>query len=254
MSDHIALAFGRFAGITKAHQKVLEQTKAFGDKHNAETHIYASHTHDKKKNPLEYNHKIELMKKMMPHVAKHIHHDPDSEVRTPIEMLKKHSDPNKTAHIFAGSDRVDSYKKLFHQYNGKEYHYKDIQVHSTGEREDDEVSGTALRNHATSGNFNEFKKMAPTTAKPEHVKEMYDAVRKKLIKEGYKKDLEQFLFEAKIITEKTNPKKILTQQNSKVAIHPSYENYQIKTHKDSDKSQPDSQQSNTDASAAVGVA
>ena len=64
----------------------------------------------------------------------------------------------------------------------------------------------------------------------------------------------QFLSKAKMITNKTNPKKILTQQNSKVAIHPAYENYQIKTHKDSDKSQPDSQQSNTDASTSVGAA
>lgn len=243
MSDkHIVVSFGRSAGITKGHQKVFEKVASLAKEHNGTGHIHLSKTQDKKKNPLHHDDKVDLAKKMMPHIAHHIESDP--KVKTPFHMLEKHSDKNATLHVVSGGDRVKEYQDKFDKYNGKDYHYKKIIVHNAGERNDG-VSGTHLRNLATAGNFEEFKKHAPTTAKTHHTKEMYDKIRNHLMAENYMKTIDSFLLEktnidnVQTLTEpKEKGKRKLLSIKNKVIINPDYSTYQAKTHKDPDTAIP----------------
>ena len=90
-------------------------------------------------------------------------------------------------HVVAGSDRVHEYHSLLHKYNdvaGKHGHYnfKSITVHSSGERDPDSegtkgVSGTKMREHASSGNKKAFHAGLPSHMKPEHKEALYHDLR-----------------------------------------------------------------------------
>ena len=228
MEKHIALTFGRAAGITKGHQKVFEKVAALAKEHGGTAHIHLSKTQDAKKNPLSHDDKVSLAKKMMPHLADHIESDPT--VKTPFHMLAKHSDPEATVHMVAGGDRVKEYQDKFDKYNGKDYHYKKIIVHNAGERTDG-VSGTHLRNLATAGNYDEFKKHVPTTAKEAHTKEMFGKIRDKLLSENYTKTLSTLILESTDMPEDKPKRKLLSIKN-KIIVNPDFSTYQAKTHKD----------------------
>lgn len=227
---HIVLAFGRTAGITKGHQKVFENVAKLAKKYSGTAHVHLSQSFDKKKNPLPYKDKIDLARKMMPHL-KNIFED-DSTIKTPFHMLAKYSDPDTIVHMIAGGDRVKEYQDKFDKYNGKDYHYKKIIVHNAGERTDG-ISGTALRNLATAGNFDKFKEYAPTTAKEVDVKRMYDLIRKTLLNEDWQKNIGTLLAEAVTATPEKGKRKLLKVKN-KFMINPDFDKYQMKTHKAGD--------------------
>ena len=94
----------------------------------------------------------------------------------------------KHLHVVAGSDRKDAMHELLHKYNGQKaahghYNFKSITVHSSGDRDPDSegttgVSGTKMREHAASGNKEEFHKHLPSQMKPEHREALYNDLRK----------------------------------------------------------------------------
>lgn len=237
MADkHIVVSFGRSAGITKGHQKVFEKVHSLAKQYNGTGHIHLSKSFDAKKNPLHHDDKIKLAKNMMPHLAHHF--ESESKVKTPFHMMAHHSDPNATIHVVAGGDRKKEYEEKFNKYNGKDFHFKKIVVHNAGERNDG-VSGTHLRNLATSGNFNEFKKHVPTTAKEHHAKDMYNKIRNKMMAEDYQKTIGSFLLEGYFNEEdKTEKKRILKLNKNKIMINPDFDKYQMRTHKNPDVKTP----------------
>jgi dephospho-CoA kinase len=89
--------------------------------------------------------------------------------------------------MVGGSDRVEEFHNLLHKYNGKKkgslFNFKDIQVHSAGERDPDAegvtgMSASKMREHAGKNNYKEFKKGAPSTMADGHVEDLYNDVRK----------------------------------------------------------------------------
>ena len=79
-------------------------------------------------------------------------------------------------HVVAGSDRVEKYKELLNQYNGKtsahgHYNFKKIEVHSAGSRDPDAegtegISGTKMRAAAAADDRKTFHAGAPSTMSP----------------------------------------------------------------------------------------
>lgn len=238
MSKHIALSFGRAAGITKGHQKVFEQTIAIAEQVGGSAHIHLSKSFDSKKNPLSHDDKIELVGKMMPHVAPYL--ESVDSVKTLFHVLAEHSDPEATLHLVAGGDRLLEYQTKFDKYNGQDFNYKDLVMHSSGDR-DDGVSGTHLRNLALADNFEEFKEHAPTTSSDTYIREMFDKIRSNMLTEGVKKTLDSLLLEAspykgditEIPEKSTKASKRLLSIKNKIIINPDFSTYQAKTHKDS---------------------
>lgn len=164
-------AFGRMNPPTIGHEKLVDAVKSQEGDH----YIFLSQTQKPKTDPLPFDVKLEFAKKFFPGV--NVGHP---SVRTPIQMLQMLEQLGYTDVIYvAGSDRVDSFTKLFNDYNGKEYNFNSIEVISAGERDPDAdgaegMSASKMRAAAASGNYEAF---AQGTPEPRLAKKMYDAVR-----------------------------------------------------------------------------
>ena len=157
--------FGRYQPPTKGHLRVWEKVaNTQGDAH----YIYKSHTKDKKRNPLDYNTKIGLIKSALKEHninAKVI----DSEAKTIIDVVVDIASKGYNNLIFVGgSDRLDDMVSLIRKYDdepnaeGNSYHFDSIEGVSAGERDPDSdnvegISGTKLRQMAIDGDFEGFK-------------------------------------------------------------------------------------------------
>ena len=157
--------FGRYQPPTKGHLKVWEKVAdTEGDAH----YIYTSHTKDKKRNPLDYNTKIGLIKSALK--EHNINAEViDSEAKTIIDVVVDIASKGYNSLIFVGgSDRLDDMVSLIRKYNdkpnaeGNSYHFDSIEGVSAGKRDPDSdnvegVSGTKLRQMAIDGDFEGFK-------------------------------------------------------------------------------------------------
>ena len=157
--------FGRYQPPTKGHLRVWEKVAdTEGDAH----YIYTSHTKDKKRNPLDYNTKIGLIKSALK--EHNINAEViDSEAKTIIDVVVDIANKGYNNLIFVGgSDRLDDMVSLIRKYNdkpnaeGNSYHFDSIEGVSAGERDPDSdnvegVSGTKLRQMAIDGDFEGFK-------------------------------------------------------------------------------------------------
>ena len=66
--DEVTFTFGRFNPPTIGHEKLMDATKKIGRNYR----VYASHTQDANKNPLDYKSKVSYMKRMFPKHKKNI--------------------------------------------------------------------------------------------------------------------------------------------------------------------------------------
>ena len=182
---HGVMAFGRMNPPTTGHAKLVDKVKEVAQKVGGSHHVVLSHSQDPKKNPLSAKDKLKHAKRFFPNTNLSTS---DSENPTFLHHAAKlHKQGVTHLHMVAGSDRTDEYKKKLAQYNGTHegalFNFKKITVHSSGERDPDAegtegMSASKMRSHASSGNFNEFKKGIPSHVQPHHAKELYNDVRK----------------------------------------------------------------------------
>jgi len=193
---HAVLAFGRMNPPTTGHAKLVDKVKEVAKDVGGSHHIVLSHSQDAAKNPLTAEQKIK-------HAKRYFH---DTNISTSdkehpnflSQASKLHKQGATHLHMIAGSDRIDEYHKILHKYNGVKgthgyFKFKDIQVHSAGERDPDAegvegMSASKMREHASKGNFKEFKKGVPGHVAKEHAKDLYNDVRKGM---GIKESLEE---------------------------------------------------------------
>jgi hypothetical protein len=172
------VAFGRMNPPTIGHQKLVEALKS----HNGDHYVFLSQTQKPKTDPLAFTDKLRYAKFFFPEIT--IGH-PD--VRTPMDMMAMLQNLGYTDIIYvAGSDRVEGFKKLFNNYNGKPdksgnigYSFDSIEVVSAGERDPDAdgaegMSASKMRAAAAEGNLEAFTEGTP---RPEVAEEMFAAVR-----------------------------------------------------------------------------
>ena len=163
--DEVTFTFGRFNPPTIGHEKLMDATKKIGRNYR----VYASHSQDANKNPLDYNTKVKYMKRMFPKHSRSIKSD---KVRTAIDVaVKLHDEGFKNLTMVVGSDRVREFQKLLNDYNGKQarhgfYDFKTIKVKSAGERDPDAegisgMSASKMRKAAQNNDYNSFKKGLP---------------------------------------------------------------------------------------------
>ncbi len=154
------ISFGRFSPPTVGHEKLINKVIAEAKSRNATPMIFASHSFDKKKNPLPYKSKIRYLKTAFGNVIQ------ETNSKTIIQIAKELEVNYTNLVLVVGSDRVAEFQKLLNSYNGKEYTFKNIEVVSAGARDPDAegvsgMSASKLRALAAEGNFNEFKKGIP---------------------------------------------------------------------------------------------
>jgi predicted kinase len=182
---HAVLAFGRMNPITSGHEKLVNKVKDIATKVGGSHIIVLSHTQDSRKNPLSAAQKVKHAKRAFPGT-----NFTASSKQAPTffdHAEKLYNQGVMHLHMVGGSDRVDEYKNLLNKYNGTKkgarFNFKSIQVHSAGERDPDAegttgISASKMREYATSGNYKGFKKGAPSSMSDEHVKQMYNDVRR----------------------------------------------------------------------------
>ena len=159
-STHIAFTFGRFNPPTIGHEKLINAVKAAAGKYR----IYVSKTHDIKKNPLDYNTKMQYLNAMFP--AANISND---KMKTILEIVVSLYDEGwENITLVVGDDRIADFDKLLNTYNGVEgkahgyYNFNSINVVSAGQRDPDAegaegMSASKLKAAAAEGDFETFK-------------------------------------------------------------------------------------------------
>ena len=201
--DAITFTFGRFNPPTIGHEKLIDATKKAATR---EYRVYASKSQDPKKNPLDYEQKVQWMKRMFPkHKSKIVS---GGNYRNALDVAVKLFDEG-FLHLtmVVGSDRVQEFKKLLDRYNGVEskhglYDFKTIKVKSAGERDPDAegiagMSASKMRKAAMDNDFKSFEQGLPLNFRDGE--RLFSDIKKKMpIKEF--KEWDTDLEEASIMT------------------------------------------------------
>tara|TARA_R110000764_G_C10993772_1_gene381497 strand:- start:797 stop:1630 length:834 start_codon:yes stop_codon:yes gene_type:complete len=189
----VVFTFGRFNPPTVGHEKLLDVV-AKSSKGGDVYRIYSSQTADKKKNPLAYDDKVKVMRKMFPRHARSIMHD--KSIKTAMDVLVKLYDDGFTkVSMVVGSDRVNEFDALANKYNGVKarhgfYNFEGgVNIISAGERDPDSdgvsgMSASKMRAAAEANDLELFKKGLPKSFKDD--KKLFNAVRSGMgLKESY---------------------------------------------------------------------
>ena len=190
----VAFTFGRFNPPTIGHEKLLDKLK----KVSANKYmVFASHSQNPKKDPLQYAKKIAYMKQSFP---KHKRDIVVSKSRTFFEILVELNKKFQNMIMVVGSDRVTEFKTLANEYNGVAsrhgyYKFENIEIVSAGERDPDAegatgMSASKMRAAAANSDFDSFKQGTPLG--DAQAKKLYFDVRKSM---GIKEELNLFDFE-----------------------------------------------------------
>ena len=169
--------FGRFNPPTIGHEKLIKAVaNAAG---SGDYLIYPSQSFKKPDNPLPYDYKIEIMKKMFPwakiesaaccNTIKKVAQD---------MMMKEYTD----IVMVVGSDRVADFDKLLQKQNRVDYSFSTIKVISAGERDPDAagargMSASKMRDAAKNLKTSDFIKGIPDTLSAKEKMELMAKVR-----------------------------------------------------------------------------
>lgn len=182
----VAFCFGRMNPPTIGHARLMNSTARASM--GGDYYIFLSHTQDSKKNPLDYNTKVDFVKAMYPQHAEHVSY---GSLRTIMEIMEflYHNNYTDVTYV-CGNDRLPAFKELLNKYNGVEggktyYKFNSIDIVSSGPRDPDDdgvagASASAARAAAEAGDKEEFKKI---TGAGRYASQLYKAVRKGMLKE-----------------------------------------------------------------------
>tara|TARA_Y100001956_G_scaffold11270_1_gene10160 strand:+ start:2091 stop:3374 length:1284 start_codon:yes stop_codon:yes gene_type:complete len=188
----LTVAFGRFNPPHAGHQQLMDVAagSARDSEDKSDYVIVPSRTQDNKKNPLDVDAKVELMKGMFPHHAKNIVNSPAN--RTIFDVLKKaHTDGYANVRIVAGQDRVKEFEKLSTNYNGALYAFDNVEVLSSGDRDPDSegvegMSASRMRLAASENDFKTFSSGLPPEYDKKKAKQTFAAVQQAMgVSEGW---------------------------------------------------------------------
>ena len=177
----LTLAFGRFNPPHSGHQQLMDVAAASAMEQDSDYIIVPSRSNDKKKNPLDADTKISMMRQMFPQHSERIINDTGN--RTIFDVLKKaHNDGYANVRIVAGQDRVKEFDKLSQNYNGTLYDFEGLEVISSGDRDPDSdgvegLSSSRMRLAAMEGDFKTFRSGLPEDVPRKQAMILFDTVR-----------------------------------------------------------------------------
>ena len=178
----LTVAFGRFNPPTIGHEKLINTVASYAD--GDDYIIVPSRSEDKKKNPLDVDTKVSIMRQMYPTHAEKIVNDPHN--RTIFDVMRKaHNDGYAGIRIVGGGDRVNEYEKLANAYNGSTYQFDEIDVVNAGDRDPDSegaegMSASKMRKAAADNDFASFRKGMPKTLSNDQMVSIYTQVQKSM--------------------------------------------------------------------------
>ena len=171
---------------TSGHEQLVNTIRNTAKRLNAPHELVLSGSNDAAKNPLTPDQKLTHARNGFP--------DTNISMATPdqpslVHHLTRLSNAgHDDLHMVAGSDRIPEFQKLVEKYNGKPdksgnvpFSFKKVEFHSAGERDPDSdgvsgVSGTKMRAFAKSGDYDSFKKGAPSSMADSDARAMFSDV------------------------------------------------------------------------------
>jgi len=177
----LTLAFGRFNPPHAGHQQLMDIAAQSAEAEESDYIIVPSRSQDPKKNPLDADTKISMMRQMFPQHSERIVNDGAN--RTIFDVLKKaHNDGYTNVRIVAGQDRVKEFDKLSQNYNGQLYQFDNMEVISSGDRDPDAegmegLSSSRMRLAAAEGDFKTFRAGLPEGTPRKMAMTLFDTVR-----------------------------------------------------------------------------
>ncbi len=180
----LTLAFGRFNPPHAGHLQLMDIAAQSAEAEESDYIIVPSRSQDAKKNPLDPDTKVSVMRSMFPQHSERIVNDGAN--RTIFDVLKKaHNDGYTNVRIVAGQDRVKEFDKLSQNYNGQLYQFDNMEVVSSGDRDPDAegmegLSSSRMRLAAAEGDFKTFRAGLPEGVPRKSAMELFDTVRQSM--------------------------------------------------------------------------
>jgi hypothetical protein len=171
IDKHAVVAFGRMNPPSKGHEAHINFVKNLAMQNEADPHVFLSHSEGDHRNPLTYDEKYKYARKAFGSVVKKADH------RDIISVLKDLNKKYNHMNVVVGSDRHEEFGHLLSKYNGKEYNYKSLRIHSSGSRNAG-LSSSHMRDATVHGNFQTFHDSLPEKLK-KHAQELFDKVKAK---------------------------------------------------------------------------
>ena len=177
----LTLAFGRFNPPHAGHLQLMDIAAQSAEAEESDYIIVPSRSQDPKKNPLDADTKVSMMRSMFPQHSERIVNDGAN--RTIFDVLKKaHNDGYTNVRIVAGQDRVKEFDKLSQNYNGQLYQFDNMEVISSGDRDPDAegmegLSSSRMRLAAAEGDFKTFRAGLPEGTSRKMAMTLFDTVR-----------------------------------------------------------------------------
>lgn len=176
-SKPVVFTFGRFNPITYGHEILINSVIKQAQRKKGTPMIFTSHSNDAKKNPLDFNTKVKLLKKFFPKATI----STDKNIKTAFQVMQWLSDSGyKDVTFSVGGDRVDEFRKGMTKYvdNGT-YKFDKFEVTNAGERDmKGGISGTKMREYVQNNDLEGFKQGLPKVARPADAKKIFNAVKK----------------------------------------------------------------------------
>ena len=177
----LTIAFGRFNPPHLGHLQLMNTASSSVEGKKDDYMIVPSRSNDPKKNPLDPNTKVDMMKAMFPQHANNIMNDTNA--RTIFDVLNGANNAGyANIKIVGGADRVKEFTKLANNYNGKLYDFDKVDVISSGDRDPDAegvegLSASRMRLAASENDFKAFSKGLPKDLDKDSKKQIFTAVR-----------------------------------------------------------------------------
>ena len=193
----VIVPLGRFSPPHKEHESLVNSVLKLAKQTHSDAKIFVSRTVDKKKNPLTPQEKIKFLNKMFPG-HKGLFDMPPANNPTMIGALAALSGKYETVHIVLGDDRVAATETLVNKYNGKDFTFDKIVVHSrhsiisTRVGDADGVHASDIRDWARAGDFDKVRESMSKHLSDADVKEIMHLIQSRLgstVKESALDDL-----------------------------------------------------------------
>ena len=175
--------FGRFNPPTTGHAMLIQKLEKTAQKVGGVPFLFASPSHDAKKNPLTYATKLRVLDKM----AKKSTVVNRAEIRTPFDAIS-YLDSLQFDHVYmiVGSDRVREFKRNASKYIGTLYkNIKKFDVVSAGQRDPDAtgvsgMSASKMRKAVVDGDLTSFRLGMPKTVGERDVRNVFKEIKKNM--------------------------------------------------------------------------
>lgn len=164
------ISFGRMNPPSKGHLELMKDMVSFAKKNDAKAFLFLSHSQDKKKNPLDYETKYNIIKKYAPKEL-NVYKSDAKTIFDAIKVVVKLG--AEKIIVVIGEDRKEDFEKL-NKYK-ESLNVKEFDFYS-GKRTEG-VSGTALRNFALNNEYEKFKNVIICGQNEKDTRMIFDKIR-----------------------------------------------------------------------------